>query len=129
MRVLYDNKVFDGQRIGGISRYFSILASELPKMGVDVAMGLLAILFVANIKVPKPGKIGGIVLIAIGALAVILFIVFAAVGILLYIACFGQSFKQAADVAVGQREVFGKLFDRHWFCCHRQIIQQLETIM
>lgn len=42
MKVLYDNQVFDGQRIGGISRYFSILASELPKQGVDVAMGLLA---------------------------------------------------------------------------------------
>lgn len=42
MKVLYDNEVFDGQRIGGISRYFSILASELPAQGVDVSMGLLA---------------------------------------------------------------------------------------
>lgn len=42
MKVLYDNIVFDGQRIGGISRYFSILAAELPAQGVDVSMGLLA---------------------------------------------------------------------------------------
>ena len=55
--------------------------------------------------------------------------VFAAVGILFHITRFGQSFKQAADVAVRQRKVFGKLFDRHRFRCHRQIIQQLETIM
>ncbi len=42
MKVLYDSQVFDGQRIGGISRYFSILASELPKLDVGVSVGLLA---------------------------------------------------------------------------------------
>ena len=42
MKVLFDSQVFDGQRIGGISRYFSILASELPKLGVQVSTGLLS---------------------------------------------------------------------------------------
>ena len=61
---------------------FKPLCGDAFKYVLTVAMGLLAVLFVANIKVPKPGKIGGIILIAIGAAAVILFIVFAAMGIL-----------------------------------------------
>ncbi len=60
---------------------FKPLCGEAFQYVLTAAMALLAILFVANIKVPKPGKVGGIVLVGIGVLAVALFIVFAATGI------------------------------------------------
>ncbi|MBP3353430.1 MAG: glycosyltransferase family 4 protein [Bacteroidales bacterium] len=41
MRVLFDNQIFDEQRLGGISRYISILANKLPDYGVNTTVGVL----------------------------------------------------------------------------------------
>lgn len=40
MKVLYDYQAFDMQRVGGISRYFSILHNKLPEYGVNTNLAL-----------------------------------------------------------------------------------------
>lgn len=40
MRVLYDYQAFDMQKLGGISRYFSILYNKLPEYGVNTSLPL-----------------------------------------------------------------------------------------
>lgn len=40
MRVLYDYQAFDMQRVGGISRYFSILHDKLPEYGVKTTLAV-----------------------------------------------------------------------------------------
>jgi len=83
-----NRKYYQGVPITSSAVYLPLVYLFRPLCGdafryvLTAAMGLLAILFVANIRVPKPGKTGAVVLIAVGACAVILFIVFAALGIL-----------------------------------------------
>ena len=41
MNVLYDYQAFNMQRVGGISRYFSLLVNELPQLGVDTQLPII----------------------------------------------------------------------------------------
>ncbi len=41
MRILYDYQAFELQRVGGISRYFSILIKSLPQYGIDTVLPIL----------------------------------------------------------------------------------------
>ena len=42
MKVLFDYQAFEMQKIGGISRYFSILTERLPEYDVDTRLAILS---------------------------------------------------------------------------------------
>lgn len=41
MKVLYDYQAFNMQRVGGISRYFSLLINELPQLGIQTQLPII----------------------------------------------------------------------------------------
>lgn len=59
--------------------FHGLLGNAFPYV-LTAVMGILALLFVLNISIPKPGKKGGIALVAIGVCIGVCFIVLAAAG-------------------------------------------------